>query len=100
MGSNSNITIYIGETSYEEKLLQFWFLADSELCAMWMREFASSVLIDVMLMMITTSSSAVSNDDDDDKYIMIQCLSVTFLFIPAPTPAPPPRPELLCLDKT
>ena len=32
-----------------------------------MREFASSVLIDVMLMMITTSSSsAVSNDDDDD----------------------------------
>ena len=31
-----------------------------------MREFASSVLIDVMLMMITTSSGAVSNDDDDD----------------------------------
>ena len=26
--------------------------------------------------------------DDDDKYIMIQCLFVTFLFIPAP---PPPR---------
>ena len=32
-----------------------------------MREFASSVLIDVMLMMITTSSSAVSNNDDDDE---------------------------------
>ena len=26
-------------------------------------------------------------DDDDDKYIMIQCLFVTFLFIPAPPPA-------------
>ena len=52
MGCISNITIYIGETSSEEKLLQFWFLADSELNAMWMREFASSVLKDVMLMMI------------------------------------------------
>ena len=38
--------------------------------------------------------------DDDDKYIMIQCLFVTFLFIPAPPPAPLPRPELLCLHKT
>ena len=39
-------------------------------------------------------------DDDDDIYIMMQCLFVTFLFIPAPPPAPLPRPELLCLDKT
>ena len=37
---------------------------------------------------------------DDDIYIMMQCLFVTFLFIPAPPPAPLPRPELLCLDKT
>ena len=34
-----------------------------------MHEFASSVLIDVMLMMITTSSSAVSNDDDDEASV-------------------------------
>ena len=26
-------------------------------------------------------------DDDDDIYIMMQCLFVTFLFIPAPPPA-------------
>ena len=39
-----------------------------------MREFASSVLIDVMLMMITTSSSAVSNnDDDDDDEASVKC---------------------------
>ena len=40
-----------------------------------MREFASSVLIDVMLMMITTSSSsAVSNNDDhDDDEASVKC---------------------------
>ena len=27
------------------------------------------------------------DDDDDDIYIMMQCLFVTFLFIPAPPPA-------------
>ena len=47
---------------------------------------------------------ATGDDDvnglDDDKYIMIQCLFVTFLFIPALLPSPLPRPELLCLDKT
>ena len=28
------------------------------------------------------------HNDGDDKYIMIQCLSVTFLFIPALLPSP------------
>ena len=28
------------------------------------------------------------DDDNDDKYIMIQCLFVTFLFIPALLPSP------------
>ena len=41
-----------------------------------------------------------ANDGNDDKYIMIQCLFVTFLFIPALLPSPLPRQELLCLDKT
>ena len=40
-----------------------------------MREFAFSVLMDVILMMITTSSSAVSNDDDDvdDDEASVKC---------------------------
>ena len=32
----------------------------------------------------------IDNDDggDDDIYIMMKCLSVTFLLIPAPSPSP------------
>ena len=52
--------------------------------------------VSVLLVMVIV----IDSDVDGDKYIMIQCLFVTFLFIPALLPSPLPRPELLCLDKT
>ena len=69
MGSNSNITIHTGETSFEEKVLQFWFLADSELSKplcdvnVWICFFYidwCDVVDDFII-----SSSVVSNGDND-----------------------------------
>ena len=36
-------------------------------------------------------------DNYDDKYIMIQCLFVTFLLIPALPPLPSRVPQLTCI---
>ena len=43
-----------------------------------MCEFASSILIDVMLTTILTSSGAVSNDDgdDDDDEASVKCVKI------------------------
>ena len=61
------------------------------------------MLLEVTRMTTMMTMNEMKGDDDygnGDIYIMMQCLFVTFLFIPAPPPAPLPRPELLCLDKT
>ena len=49
---------------------------------------------------VDESPEEMDCDDAADIYIMMQCLFVPFLFIPAPPPAPLPHPELLCLDET
>ena len=39
---------------------------------------------------VSNNVDDIDNDDggDDDIYIMMKCLSVTFLLIPAPSPSP------------
>ena len=46
------------------------------------------VCVNISSILLMTVDSVESRASCDDKYIMIQCLSVTFLFIPALLPSP------------